>query len=103
MFVLTFFICLFAFAYIMYKVRAVRTKRPIEKDVLDSKSSMSLGLFIAAYGLNQLLLNRSAWSTVIGIIFILVGAASCWAGYKAYRHYNPIFEKEMQRKENHHA
>lgn len=102
MFVLTFFICLFAFAYLLYKVRSVRAKRPIEKDVLNSKASMSLGLFIAAFGLNQLLLNRSIMAVIIGLLFILVGSGSVWAGYKAYKHYSPIFDKEIQR-ENHHA
>ncbi|ALC82010.1 MULTISPECIES: YtpI family protein [Bacillus] len=102
MLVLTLIICLFAFAYLFYKVRAIRAKRSIEKDVLNSKSSMSLGLFIVSFGLNQLLLNRSTLAVVIGILFILVGAGSVWAGYKAYRYYSPIFEKELQR-ENHHA
>ncbi|MEC1262800.1 YtpI family protein [Bacillus swezeyi] len=92
-----FFIVISAIAYVYYKVKYVRTKRAVEKEYLSAKSSMSLGLFIMFFGVNQLVIHRGALTVVIGIIFILTGLGSMWAGYKAYKHYVPLLAKENER------
>jgi hypothetical protein len=92
-----FFIVFSAIAYGYFKVRYVRTKKAIEREYYSAKSSMSLGLFIMFFGANQLLLNRGTLAVVIGVIFMLTGLGSMWAGYRAYKHYVPLLAKENER------
>lgn len=92
-----FFIVVSAILYVYYKIQYVRTKRALLKEYLSAKSSMSLGLFIMFFGLNQLFLNRGALSAGIGVIFVLTGIGSMWAGYRAYKHYVPLLAKENER------
>ncbi|MFN2747655.1 MULTISPECIES: YtpI family protein [Bacillus] len=92
-----FFIVVSAILYVFYKVKYVRTKRAVEKEYFSAKSSMSLGLFIMFFGINQLFLYRGALTAVIGVIFVLTGLGSMWAGYKAYKHYVPLLAKENER------
>ncbi|MCM3596515.1 YtpI family protein [Metabacillus idriensis] len=88
---------IFAFSfYLFYKVKFYRTKKPMEKQWLSAKSSIALGIFVFFFGLNQLFLFHSTVSLVVGIIFMIVGLASSWAGYKAYKHYLPFALKESK-------
>ncbi|TDL82016.1 YtpI family protein [Peribacillus frigoritolerans] len=88
---------IFAFSfYLFYKVKFYRTKKPMEKQWLSAKSSIALGIFVFFFGLNQLFLFYSTVSLVVGIIFMIVGLASSWAGYKAYKHYLPFALKESK-------
>ncbi|USK32886.1 YtpI family protein [Bacillus sp. F19] len=88
---------IFAFSfYLFYKVKFYRTKKPMEKQWLSAKSSIALGIFVFFFGLNQLFLFHSTVSLVVGIIFMIVGIASSWAGYKAYKHYLPFAVKESK-------
>lgn len=82
--------------YFFYKVKYYRSKKPMEKSWLSSKSSIALGAFVFFFGLNQVFMFRSTTSLIIGILFIAIGAASTWAGYKAYRHYLPLAANESR-------
>ncbi|WP_243386062.1 YtpI family protein [Bacillus kexueae] len=82
--------------YVFYKTKFFRTKRPMEKQWISSKSSMALGSFVFFFGLNQLFLFRSNVSTIVGVIFILVGGLSLWAGYRAYKYYLPLAIEEAK-------
>jgi hypothetical protein len=82
--------------YVYFKVKAYRSTKPIEKQWIASKSSIALGLFVAAFGANQLFLYRSSLSLIIGIIFLFIGLGSSWAGFRAYKHYLPSVVKEAQ-------
>ncbi|WP_273128564.1 YtpI family protein [Bacillus weihaiensis] len=75
--------------YLFYRVKAYRSNKYVEKKWLSAKASIALGLFVTFFGVNQFFLNRSTISLVIGSIFILIGVASAWAGYRAYKHYLP--------------
>lgn len=88
---------IFAFSfYLFYKVKYYRTRKPMEKQWLSAKSSIALGIFVFFFGLNQLFLFNSTVSLVVGIIFMIVGIASSWAGYKAYKHYLPFAVQEAK-------
>lgn len=82
--------------YIYYKAKAYRSKKPIVKQWTSAKSSIALGIFVAAFGLNQLFIYRSSLSIIVGVIFLLIGIGSSWAGYRAYKHYLPQIVKEAQ-------
>ncbi|QGQ47511.1 YtpI family protein [Metabacillus sediminilitoris] len=82
--------------YVYYKTKVYRAKNQLLKHWISAKSSMALGVFVAFFGLNQLFLYRSSISLIVGILFLLVGLGSCWAGYRAYKHYLPLVMKEFQ-------
>ncbi|AZB43919.1 hypothetical protein CEF21_17255 [Bacillus sp. FJAT-42376] len=88
-----FIVISFAF-YFFYKLKYYRSRKPMERAFLSGKSSMALGIFVFLFGLNQFFLYPSALSVTIGIIFILIGLGSLWAGQRAFRHYKPLAEKE---------
>lgn len=85
----------FAF-YIFYKVKYVRSRRPMEKKWLSAKSSMALGFFVAIFGLNTIFVQQSTVSYIVAALFLLIGLGSLWAGYKAYRHISPYAKEEAE-------
>jgi amino acid transporter len=96
MYFLAFFITLAFTFYIFYKVKQVRSNRPMEKKWLSAKASMALGLFVALFGVNQLVLFPGTVTYIVGALFILIGLGSCWAGYKLYKHVLPYAEREAK-------
>ncbi|WP_226667047.1 YtpI family protein [Metabacillus litoralis] len=94
--VFVFFIVVSLAFYVFYKMKAYRSKDTLEKRWFSSKSSIALGIFVASFGANQMFLFRSTLALVIGLIFIVIGVASAWAGYRAYRHYLPQLTKKSQ-------
>ncbi|MCA1032335.1 YtpI family protein [Bacillus timonensis] len=82
--------------YAFYKMKYFRSNRPIEKRWISSKSSIALGLFILFFAFNQFVLHHTTVSIVVGIIFMLVGGGSIWAGYKAYKYYLPLAIQEAE-------
>lgn len=92
-----FFHCGFSDSLCVLQSKVCAHQKAIEREYYSAKSSMSLGLFIMFFGANQLLLNRGTLADVIGVIFMLTGLGSMWAGYKAYKHYVPLLAKENER------
>ncbi|RST60466.1 YtpI family protein [Siminovitchia terrae] len=93
---LVFLIILSASFYIYYKIKYFRSKRPMERKLLSGKSSMALGLFVALFGLNQLFLFSTTTTYVVAAIFILLGCASAWVGFKSFRHHIPYVKEEAK-------
>ncbi|MFS0822419.1 YtpI family protein [Bacillus sp. 1P02SD] len=94
--ILVFFIIFALVFYFYYKTKYFRTRRPVEKQWLSAKSSMALGLFVGLFGLNAFFVHPSTISYVIGTILIIVGGGSTWAGFRAYKHYQPLVIKEAE-------
>jgi O-antigen/teichoic acid export membrane protein len=82
--------------YVYYKIKYFRSKRPIERQWISAKSSIALGSFVFFFALNQFFLHRTTVSFIVGIVFLLVGGGSIWAGYRAYKHYLPLAIKEAE-------
>ncbi|GLH64649.1 MULTISPECIES: YtpI family protein [Bacillaceae] len=88
---------IFSFSfYVYYKIKYFRSHRPMERRWLSAKSSIALGLFVFFFGLNQFFLHSSTVTYIIGTIFLLIGAGSAWAGYRAYKHYLPLVLEEAK-------
>lgn len=96
MYFFAFFVVLAFSFYLFYKVKQVRTKRPMEKKWLSAKSSMALGLFVALFGINQLILFSGTVTYLVGIFFILIGAGSLWMGFRYYKHVLPYAQREAE-------
>ncbi|MCA1056919.1 YtpI family protein [Rossellomorea aquimaris] len=96
MYFLAFFITLAFTFYIFYKVKQVRSNRPMEKKWLSAKASIALGLFVSLFGINQLVLFPGTVTYIVGALFILIGIGSTWAGFKLYKHVLPYAEREAK-------
>lgn len=82
--------------YLFYKVKYVRSRRPIERKWLSSKSSVALGLFVALFGVNQLFLDGNTITYIIATIFILLGGYNVFGGVRAYKYYFPLAVEEAK-------
>ena len=82
--------------YIFYKTKYFRSKLPIEKKWISSKSSISLGSFITLFGINQLFLFQSTVTYIVAAVFIIIGLLSVFSGFKAYKYFLPLTLLEAQ-------
>jgi hypothetical protein len=82
--------------FIYYKTKYFRTKLPMQRAYLSGKSSISLGVFVALFGLNQLFLFHTTVTYIVAAIFILVGGWSIYGGVRMYKYYAPLAEEEYQ-------
>jgi len=87
--------------YVFYKLKYVRSSRPIERKWLSSKSSIALGLFVALFGLNQLFLFQTTITYIISGLFILLGVSNAISGFKRYKHYLPFAIQEADEANSH--
>jgi predicted Abi (CAAX) family protease len=94
--ILVLFIVLSITFYVFYKVKQVRSNRPMEKKWLSSKASIALGLFVLLFGVNQLFLYHTTSTYFIAAIFIILGGFSIWGGYKSYQHNLPYARREAE-------
>ncbi len=93
----TFLIVVSAVFYIFYKVNSLRTKSPLEKKWISTKGNIAIGVFLVSFGINQIILTTPV-ALFVGSIFILLGAANVFFGYKAYKHYSPLVLEEVSAK-----
>ncbi|MBA9025881.1 MULTISPECIES: YtpI family protein [Bacillaceae] len=91
-------ICVSLAFYLFYKIKSARTRLPMEKKWLKGKSSIALGVFVATYGINQLILFQTTTTFIIGAIFIVIGGLSIWGGFKVYKHFLPLAIEEAKHK-----
>jgi len=82
--------------YIFYKTKYFRSKLPIEKKWISSKSSISLGSFVTLFGINQLFLFQSTVTYIVAAVFIIIGLLSVFSGFKAYKYFLPLTLLEAQ-------
>ena len=68
----------------------------MQRAYLTGKSSISLGTFVALFGVNQLFLFQTTVTYIIAAIFIITGGLSIYGGLKMYKHYAPLAEEEYQ-------
>lgn len=95
--VLAVFIVVSFMFYLFYKTKYFRTRRPMEKRWLSGKSSMALGLFVMLFGLNQFFVYLSTISIIVGVLFILIGGASIYNGFRQYKHFLPLAIEEAEK------
>lgn len=90
------FIIISLMFYLFYKVKSVRSHLPMEKKWISGKSLISLGAFVAFFGINQLFLFQSIVTYIVAGVFIIVGAFSLIRGYKLYKFYLPYAIEEAE-------
>jgi Ca2+/Na+ antiporter len=101
-FFLVFIIVASAVFYFYFKTRQFRTRQvfPIRKKMYASMAGASLGGFLFAFGINQLLLFAGIATYVIAALFILFGAFVLIFNFKAFKHYKRFVDEETELNEN---
>ena len=82
--------------FLYYKTKYFRTKLPMQRAYLTSKSSVSLGTFVALFGVNQLFLFDTTVTYIVAAVFIIIGGMSVYNGIKMYKYYAPLAKEEYQ-------
>lgn len=89
------FLIIISFAFFLfYKTKYFRSKRPAERKWLSAKSTVTLGLFVGLFGVNQLYLFQTTVTYIVAAIFIIIGSLSVINGIKAYKFYLPYVQQE---------
>ncbi|WP_394233207.1 YtpI family protein [Niallia oryzisoli] len=86
--------------YIFYKTKYFRTRMSAEKKWISAKGSISLGSFIALFGINQLFLFQTVVTYLVAAVFVFMGAINIWGGIKAYKYFLPLAVQELQETKN---
>ncbi|MFC0557924.1 YtpI family protein [Halalkalibacter alkalisediminis] len=84
---LTIIIVVSAVFFMYNKVKFWRTEESLLKKIYQTKSTLTLGFFLTAFGANLFIFPRSTIDFVVGIIFAILGLANVIFGYRASRHY----------------
>ncbi|HHY72733.1 MAG TPA: hypothetical protein GX497_05830 [Bacillus bacterium] len=84
--------------YIFFRVKYFRTKQPYHRQWISSKATISLGLFMLFFGADQLILWKDKVSTIVGIVFSVVGLAYAFQGFRTYKYYQPKAIEEAEQK-----
>ncbi|MFC0473264.1 YtpI family protein [Halalkalibacter kiskunsagensis] len=84
---LTIIIVISAVFFIYNKIRSWRANESLLKRIYQTKSSLTLGFFLTAFGANLLIYQRSMIDIVVGTVFTILGIANIFYGFKASRHY----------------
>ncbi|WJY27970.1 MULTISPECIES: YtpI family protein [Sporosarcina] len=97
-FVLVFLIIASAVFYFYFKTRQFRTSHvfPIRKKMFAAKAGMFLGVMLAVFGINQLLLFDGALTYIVSAVFILLGGYVSIFNWRATQHYNRFVDEETE-------
>lgn len=93
MFILPILIILSLVMYVYYKVAILKSKDGLTQAYFNAKSRICLGIFIAAFGINQYLFYQSKISLFIGIIFLVLGIMQLTFGYKQAKFYRKEWKR----------
>ncbi|MRH42866.1 hypothetical protein GH741_09225 [Aquibacillus halophilus] len=82
--------------YVYFKVAILRTSDPLVQLFINSKARISLGIFIAIFGINQYLYYETSIALYVTIVFLILGTIQFYSGMKRYSHY----KKELNKSSN---
>jgi fumarate reductase subunit C len=84
--------------YVYFKVTYFRVKDAMHRKWISAKSSIALGTFIVSFAINQMIAEPTQITLIVGVIFLLLGSGSIWAGIRAYNYYLPRVVEEANHK-----
>lgn len=96
MLLFVFIITVSAVFYLYYKTRQFRTHLPIRKNWYKSKAGVALGIFLLAFGINQLFLDPTIVVYIVAGIFIILGVMMTYTNWNAAHHYGSFIEEETR-------
>jgi uncharacterized membrane protein YeiH len=97
-FVIIIILSLASYAY--FKIKYFRIKEQMHRKWVSAKSSIALGIFVVSFALNQMIVEPSPLVLIIGVILLVVGGGSIWAGVKSYKYYLPRVIEESENNSN---
>lgn len=87
-------------AYFFYKTKQFRSTLPIRRKWYKAKAGVALGLFLIMFGINAIVINQSAVSFIVAIIFFVVGAFEAYNNYKRAKHEGKFVKEEFELNKN---
>lgn len=99
-FIFVAFIVLTFVAYFYYKTKQFRSTLPIRRKWYKAKAGVALGLFLIFFGVNAIIVNNSAVSVIIAILFFVVGGYEAYNNYKRAKHEGKFVQEEYELNKN---
>ncbi len=59
--------------FLMYQVKAIRSKHPLLKKFTQAKANIAIGVFLVSFGLNRLFVHPSVLTYVVTGVFVFYG------------------------------
>lgn len=87
-------------AYFYYKTKQFRSTLPIRRKWYKAKAEVALGLFLIFFGVNAIIVNKSAVSVIIAILFFVVGGYVSYDNYKRAKHEGKFVQEEYELNKN---
>ncbi len=84
--------------YFYFKMRQFRTTYllPIRKKMFASMAGVALGLFLIAFGLNQIVIFNKLVIYIVSALFIALGLYVSIFNFRAAKHYRQFIEEEAE-------
>ncbi|WP_147803399.1 YtpI family protein [Alkalicoccus halolimnae] len=82
--------------FVYFKVNQARSQGPAATELYNAKSSICLGIFILAFGINSYINLQTTTAAVIALIFGVLGGANLYFGFKKHQHFKPLARSEKQ-------
>ncbi|WP_102345296.1 YtpI family protein [Bacillus sp. Marseille-P3661] len=86
--------------YLFFRVKYFRVKQPNHRQWLSSKATITLGLFMLFFGLDQIIIWKTTTANIVGMVFLIVGLIYSIQGFRMYRFYQPRAIKETEEQQN---
>lgn len=80
--------------FLFYVTKFFFTSELLTKKITGSRARLTFGLFLMLYGVNQLFSKLDTVTIIVGIVFIVFGAANLYRGYLQNKHYKDIASKQ---------
>ena len=85
----------FLMIFLYFKMRQYRSTYEAVKHSYASKASMAVGLFMISFAINSYVQLQTTIAAVILLLFLAMGGANIFLGYKNFKALQPHVEREM--------
>ena len=82
--------------FVYFKVQQARVIGPVQKGWYAAKSSISVGIFFIAFGVNSYNSLGSTVAAYVALLFVVFGLINVYFGIKNHRALSPIARKELE-------
>ena len=85
------------FIFLMYQIKATRTKHTLLKKFNQSKANIAIGIFLISFGLNRLFVHPSVLTYIVTGVFVFYGLFFTYDYIRRSRfYYHEIQQKRSQ-------
>lgn len=81
--------------YFYFKTKQFRSELPIAKKWYAARASVSLGVLIVTFGINQIVLYQTTITYVVSSVFIALGVITIISSWKRVQHEGKFVKEEQ--------